>query len=162
MAKYGHTAWIPPSLPETIVLLGGSNGDATLLTAEIVPGIIKFKENRSKLTLSGGRPSFDLAHAGTDACGIPDGESFVLTGGHQHNYVTRCRYQRLFLLQSSSLSFVSDEIIIIIVIHCYHHHQYCNQITATPPFKKIELGTQKRIWENYISVQDSPRLGEKK
>ena len=67
------------------------------------------------LTLSGG-PSFHLAHDGSGACGIPDGESFVLTGGltdrdsTSHNYVTRCRYQLLFLLQSSSLSFVSDEI----------------------------------------------------
>ena len=131
MARSSHMAWTPPSLPDSIVLLGGANG-ATLLNAEIVPGVIKFKENRSKLTLSGGRPSFDLAHDGSDACGIPDGESFVLTGNlaipsqhnQQHKYVTRCRYQRLFLLQSSSLSFVSDEIIIIIIIHRYHHHHH--------------------------------------
>ena len=31
----------------------------------------------------------------------------------------------------------------------------------TPLLKKIESGTKKRIWENYTSVQDLPRLGEK-
>ena len=39
VARYDHTAWTPPSLPDSIVLLGGydSNYDH-LLTAEIVPG----------------------------------------------------------------------------------------------------------------------------
>ena len=36
------TAWTPPSLPDSIVLLGGWNGfDAAFLDAEIVPGIDK-------------------------------------------------------------------------------------------------------------------------
>ena len=36
--RSAHTAWVPPSLPDSIVLLGGSSS-ATVLTAEIVPGI---------------------------------------------------------------------------------------------------------------------------
>ena len=32
---------------------------------------------------------FDLAHNGFLTCGIPDGDSFVLTGGLLHNFVTR-------------------------------------------------------------------------
>jgi len=67
-------AWTPPSLPDTIVLLGGV-GDAAKLTAEIVPG--------------GG--TFELRHSGDLACGIPDGDTIVMTGGagHNHNHVTR-------------------------------------------------------------------------
>ena len=40
MARVHHTAWTPPSLPDSIVLLGGIDGwsDATELTAEILPG----------------------------------------------------------------------------------------------------------------------------
>ena len=38
MARAYHTAWTPPSLPDSIVLLGGQN-IAARLTAEIVPGI---------------------------------------------------------------------------------------------------------------------------
>jgi len=75
--RVGHTAWTPPSLPDSIVLLGGVNsydGSATELTAERVPG-------------GGG---FDLSHSGAEACGIPDaGDTIVLTGGVGHNYVTR-------------------------------------------------------------------------
>ena len=32
---------------------------------------------------------FDLAHNGYLTCGIPDADSFVLTGGLLHNFVTR-------------------------------------------------------------------------
>ena len=38
MARTHHTAWTPPSLPDSIVLLGGFYSAAPL-TAEIVPGI---------------------------------------------------------------------------------------------------------------------------
>ena len=39
------------------------------------------------LTGGGG---FDLSHSGAQACGIPDaGDTIVLTGGYDHNYVTR-------------------------------------------------------------------------
>ena len=39
MERWTHTAWTPPSLPNSIVLLGGTvgSGDAAF-TAEIVPG----------------------------------------------------------------------------------------------------------------------------
>ena len=38
MARSAHTAWTPPSLPDSIVLLSGDSS-AAALTAEIVPGI---------------------------------------------------------------------------------------------------------------------------
>jgi len=73
VARGYHTAWTPPSLPDSIVLLGGY-GSAAELTAETVPG-------------GGG---FDLSHNGSYTCGIPDaGDTIVLTGGGGHNYVTR-------------------------------------------------------------------------
>jgi len=73
VARGYHMAWTPPSLPDSIVLLGGY-GSAAELTAETVPG-------------GGG---FDLSHSGDQACGIPEaGDTFVLTGGVNHNYVTR-------------------------------------------------------------------------
>jgi len=71
-ARRRHVAWTPPSLPDTIVLLGGYD-DAAELTAEIVPG--------------GG--TFELRHSGNLACGIPDEDTIVMTGGFLHNYVTR-------------------------------------------------------------------------
>ena len=37
MGRHYHTAWTPPSLPNSIVLLGG-NSNSAKLTAEIVPG----------------------------------------------------------------------------------------------------------------------------
>jgi len=72
VARRYHTAWTPPSLPDSIVLLGGY-GSAAELSAEIVPG----------------GETFPLKHSGDGACGIPDGQSIVLTGGRRHNYVTR-------------------------------------------------------------------------
>jgi len=72
-ARVAHVGWVPPSLPDSIVLLGGS-ANAAKLTAEIVPG--------------GG--TFDLHHSGYDACGIPDEDTIVMTGGYpSHDYVTR-------------------------------------------------------------------------
>ena len=85
-----HTAWTPPSLPDSIVLLGGrddSNYDP-LLTAEIVPGK---KQTQASIFLFPGGETFQLKHSGEDACGIPDRDSIVMTGGYPgHNYVTRC------------------------------------------------------------------------
>jgi len=75
-ARSLHTAWTPPSLPNSIVLLGG-DADATKPTAEIVPG--------------GG--TFALRHTGWAACGIPDEDTIVMTGGgggwYSHDFVTR-------------------------------------------------------------------------
>ena len=39
-ARKGHVAWVPPSLPNSIVLLGGVG--AAKFTAEIVPGFEKW------------------------------------------------------------------------------------------------------------------------
>ena len=39
MARGDHTAWTPPSLPDSIVLLGGSDDSGEIVpSAEIVPG----------------------------------------------------------------------------------------------------------------------------
>ena len=91
MARQTHTAWTPPSLPDSIVLLGGYDGSAAELTAETVPGNPSFRFSEIKqndfFTGSGG---FDLSHSGELACGIPDaGDTIVLTGGVGHNFVTR-------------------------------------------------------------------------
>ena len=75
--RSGPTAWTPPSLPDSIVLLGGCCS-CTLSTAEFTAE-----------TVPGGG-SFGLHHNGYEACGIPDaGDTIVLTGGKGHNYVTR-------------------------------------------------------------------------
>ena len=88
MAKAGHVAWTPPSLPNSIVLLGSGvikggiiNND---LTAETVPGK-KPKASFFLLTPSGGS-NFTLRHNRYFTCGIPVEEDIILTGG---NYVTR-------------------------------------------------------------------------
>ena len=96
MARSSHTAWTPPSLPDSIVLLGGLSAE---YTAEMVPGNIyniyihcdKTKLFSYFFTGGGG---FDLSHRTIEACGIPDaGDTIVLTGGWgwgvAHNYVTR-------------------------------------------------------------------------
>merc|ERR1712013_973393 len=70
--RQSHVAWAPPSLHDSIILLGGW-GHMAPLTTEIVPG---------------GR-TFDLHHSGYKACGIPDSDSIVMTGGAYHNFVTR-------------------------------------------------------------------------
>ena len=51
MARDGHTAWTPTSLPGSIVLLGGDGRN----TAEVLPGI--FQSSKVKLILyQGERP----------------------------------------------------------------------------------------------------------
>ena len=95
MARSKHTAWTPPSLPDSIVLLGGECGYdcfvsnyATKLNAEIVPGK---KQTQASIYVSPGGKTFTLEHNGVEACGIPDEDSIVMTGGYPyHNYVTRC------------------------------------------------------------------------
>ena len=90
MARAWHTAWTPTSLPDSIVLLGGGSS-ATRLTADIVPGVKSKKGNiLLHLHIFTGGGSFELKRSGAAACGIPDGgDTFVLTGGEAHNYVTR-------------------------------------------------------------------------
>ena len=95
--------WTPPSLPNSIVLMSGY-GSAPKLTAEIFPGNnVKVDFLLQFSSLSGGS-TFGLVHDVTDACGIPDGETFVLTGGYQHDYVTRwedsfCKWCWTIILQ---------------------------------------------------------------
>ena len=79
-------AWTPPSLPNSIVLLGGADGAAEL-TAEIVPGFEKWSSFHLFFVTGGG--TFALRHSGDLACGIPDEDTIVMTGGNFHNYVTR-------------------------------------------------------------------------
>ena len=84
-------AWVPPSLPNSIVLLGGAD-DAAELTAEIVPGFEKRSSFHLFFVADGG--TFELRHSGNEACGIPDEDTIVMTGGlslhdYVHNYVTR-------------------------------------------------------------------------
>ena len=80
-------AWVPASLPNSIVLLGGEEG-AAKLTAEIVPGFEKWSSFHLFFVAGGG--IFALRHSGVDACGIPDEDSIVMTGGYPpHDYVTR-------------------------------------------------------------------------
>ena len=95
--RHFHTAWTPPSLPDSIVLLGG-DGSAARLTAERVPGnalfrFTKIKQNNCHIFLTDGG-GFDISHPGDYTCGIPDArDTIVLTGGRVegrgHNYVTR-------------------------------------------------------------------------
>ena len=103
MERDDHTAWTPPSLPDSIVLLGGYDS-AARLTAETVPGVKSKKGNILLLLhIFTGGGSFELKHTGAGACGIPDGgDTVVLTGGYPaHKYVTR---------------WVDGKIIIIIII----------------------------------------------
>ena len=79
-------AWSTPSLPNSIVLLGGVNG-AARTTAEIVPGFEKWSSFHLFFVAGGG--TFKLRHSGRWACGIPDEDTIVMTGGVLHNYVTR-------------------------------------------------------------------------
>ena len=84
--RFGHVQWTPPSLPNSIVLLGGVD-NAAKLTAEIVPGFEKWSSFHLFFVAGGG--TFDLRHNGYLACGIPDKDTIVMTGGNFHNYVTR-------------------------------------------------------------------------
>ena len=91
MVRVYHTAWTPPSLPDSILLLGGYSS-AGSLTAESVPGIKLEKGNiLILLHINTGGGSFELKHSGWHACGIPEaGDTMVLTGGYPaHKYVTR-------------------------------------------------------------------------
>ena len=67
------------------MLLGGSS--AAKLTAEIVPGFEKWSSFQIFFVTGGG--TFELRHDGYDACGIPDEDTIVMTGGLYNNYVTR-------------------------------------------------------------------------
>ena len=81
--------WTPTSLPNSIVLLGGVH-KAAKLTAEIVPGFEKWSSFHLFFVAGGG--TFDLRHSGFGACGIPDEDTIVMTGGGDypgHNHVTR-------------------------------------------------------------------------
>ena len=83
--------WTPTSLPNSIVLLGGWD-DAARTTAEIVPGFEKWSSFHLFFVAGGG--TFDLRHNGYLACGIPDEDTIVMTGGYLqwtdgHDYVTR-------------------------------------------------------------------------
>ena len=83
-------AWVPPSLPDSIVLLGGIDGAAARFTAEIVPGFEKWSSFHLFFVAGGG--TFALRHRGWWACGIPDEDTIVMTGGYgfaPHDYVTR-------------------------------------------------------------------------
>ena len=79
-------AWTSTSLPNSIVLLGGMDDEAKL-TAEIVPGFEK--GSCFQLFCVTGGETFALRHSGYAACGIPDEDTIVMTGGYFHNYVTR-------------------------------------------------------------------------
>ena len=71
------------------MLLGG-DADETKLTAEIVPGFEKWSSFELFFVAGGG--TFELSHSGFDACGIPDEDTIVMTGGltdWPHDYVTR-------------------------------------------------------------------------
>ena len=83
-------AWSPPSLPESIVLLG-SHDDAAEFTAEIVPGFENWSSFHLFFVTGGG--TFALRHSGLMSCGIPDDDTIVMTGGQNNNYVTRCWHQ---------------------------------------------------------------------
>ena len=80
-------AWVPQSLPNSIVLLGGWD-HAARTTAEIVPGFEKWLSFDLFFVAGGG--TFGLRYSGYKACGIPDEDTIVMTGGWPaHNYVTR-------------------------------------------------------------------------
>ena len=86
-ARSGHVAWTPPSHPNFIVLLGGYDY-ATKFIAEILPGFEKW--SRFYLFFVAGGGTFELRHSGHYACGIPDEDTIVMTGGYPaHDYVTR-------------------------------------------------------------------------
>ena len=86
MARRYHVEWTPPSLPDSIVLLGGYDDEAPL-TAEIVPGFEKWSSFHLFFVAGGG--TFELRHSGRWACGIPEEDTIVMIGGFLHDYVTR-------------------------------------------------------------------------
>ena len=48
-----------------------------------------FIEQRQASNPIPGGATFSLSHSGHYACGIPDGETLILTGGNNHSFVTR-------------------------------------------------------------------------
>ena len=42
-----------------------------------------------------GGGTFDLNHHGGQACGIPDGETIVMTGGLDNSHVTRSKFHNV-------------------------------------------------------------------
>ena len=81
-------AWTPTSLPDSIVLLGGyDDDDDAQLTAEIVPGFEMWSSFH--IFFVAGEGTFKMRHSGHFACGIPDEDTIVMTGGYYHDYVTR-------------------------------------------------------------------------
>ena len=79
------------------------NKPVNKILLKIAPGDSFLFSKRTKLTyifevqllplLLLGNATLELRHSGEDACGIPDGDSIILTGGREedgyHNYVTR-------------------------------------------------------------------------
>ena len=89
---------------------------------------VKNRTQASIYFLPGGE-TITLKHRG--GCGIPDGETIVMTGcgvkRPYHNYVTRCgKLEPTSSTSGSSLSSVSDVSIVMICIHRnhLHHHQH--------------------------------------
>ena len=82
--------WVPTSLPNSIVLLSGRD-DAAGFTAEIVPGFEKWSSFHLFFVAGGG--TFDLRHSGLADCGIPDEDAIVMTGGYNHDHVTRWSFR---------------------------------------------------------------------
>ena len=87
------------------MLLGDEN-NLTRFSAEIVPGTVLFLltyQNELIDFVAGGK-SFTLPHSARDACGIPDGETIIMSGGYHnktdHNYVTRLKFQYLKISKS--------------------------------------------------------------
>ena len=60
--RSNHVAWVPQSLPNSIVLLGGIDGAAARFTAEIVPGFEKWSSFHLFFVAGGG--NFALRHSG--------------------------------------------------------------------------------------------------
>ena len=72
-----------------------------LLGTGLQSNLIQIQHRRTKapnilLDYNSGGYTFALAHSGYLSCGIPDGDTYVLTGGGKHNFVTRslanCHY----------------------------------------------------------------------
>ena len=89
-------AWTPPFPLDSIVLLGGEERNSTAYTAEIVPGsrsrpnrVLLYDACQYSCCFCQGGDKFALAHTGEGACGIPDGDTIVMTGGWFSSFVTR-------------------------------------------------------------------------
>ena len=53
-------------------------------------------EQRQASNRNPGGATFSLRHSGESACGIPDGETLILTGGDGHTFVTRWEHRNSF------------------------------------------------------------------